>query len=154
MKVTVLSVGKIRDPFLERMIAAYMSRMSPNHKVAWESVPEVRGETRKEVVLEKEGLLLEKFFRERDRCVLLDESGDHFKSTEFARWIQNETTTCPGRLIFVIGGPFGVSADLHERASKKLALSRMTFPHDLCVLILMEQLYRAFSILAGTAYHH
>ena len=97
MKVTVLSVGKIRDPFLERMIAAYMSRMSPNHKVAWESVPEVRGETRKEVVLEKEGLLLEKFFRERDRCVLLDESGDHFKSTEFASWIQNETTMCPAR---------------------------------------------------------
>ncbi len=154
MKVTVLSVGKVRDPFLERMIAVYMSRMSPNHKVAWESVPEVRGETRKEVVLEKEGLLLEKFFRERDRCVLLDEHGEHFKSTEFARWVQNETTTCPGRLIFVIGGPFGVSASLHERASKKLALSRMTFPHDLCVLILMEQLYRAFSILAGTAYHH
>ena len=154
MKVLVLSVGKVREPFLERAIRSYVARMTPAHKTSWEYVPEIRGEARKEIVLDKGCLLLEKAIRDRDRCVLLDERGRHFKSTEFAGWLQGEIASCPGRLVFIVGGPFGVSERIRDRATQSVALSQMTFPHDMCVLFLMEQLYRAFSILAGTAYHH
>lgn len=104
--------------------------------------------------LEREGRELLKALRPRDRVVLLREDGKEYDSQGFARFLSAEMERAQGRLVFVIGGPWGTSAALKSRSDSGLALSRMTFTHEMCFLFLTEQLYRAFSIIQGTGYHH
>jgi len=84
---------------------------------------------------------------------MLDEHGKEFRSIEFAEWLQKEQHTAR-RLVFVIGGPYGFSAAMYQRANEKLSLSRMTFSHQMVRLIFTEQLYRACTIIKGEPYHH
>ena len=88
-----------------------------------------------------------------DKVILLDENGKEFKSVEFARWLENKQQTTQ-KLVFVIGGPYGFSDDIYNRADEKISLSKMTFSHQMVRLIFVEQLYRACSIIKGESYHH
>ena len=87
------------------------------------------------------------------KAVLLDEHGAEMRSTEFASWLQKKQQTAR-RLIFVIGGPYGFSPALYQRANEKVSLSRMTFSHQMVRLIFTEQIYRACTIIKGEPYHH
>ena len=89
-----------------------------------------------------------------DYVVLLDERGKEFKSLEFSAYIEKKMQTVQKRLIFIIGGPYGFSKDVYDRANEKISLSKLTFPHDLIRLFFTEQLYRAFSIINNEPYHH
>ena len=86
--------------------------------------------------------------------VLLDEHGKQFTSMEFSRYIQKKMATVQRRLVFVVGGPYGFSPEVYNRASEKISLSTMTFSHEMIRLIFTEQLYRAMTILRGEPYHH
>ena len=102
---------------------------------------------------EREGELILKQIQSTDTVVLLDEHGKEFRSIEFADWIQKKQNTAR-RLIFVIGGPYGFSNDVYERANEKISLSKMTFSHQMVRLIFTEQIYRACTIIKGEPYHH
>ena len=90
----------------------------------------------------------------RDYVVLLDERGKEFTSREFAAYVDKKTLSLPGNLVFVIGGPYGFSQEVYDRANDKISLSRMTFSHEMVRLFFVEQLYRAMTILRGEPYHH
>ena len=84
----------------------------------------------------------------------LDEKGNELRTVEFAGWIRKQSMVTGKRLVFVIGGPWGVSDEVYNAAAFRISLSRMTFPHQLVRILFMEQLYRAFTIIKGEPYHH
>ncbi len=90
----------------------------------------------------------------KDFLVLLDEVGSQFSSLDFAEMIESKQNDSIKKLIFVIGGAYGVSLDLKERANNTLSLSKMVLPHEIARLFLIEQIYRAYSILNSLPYHH
>ena len=102
---------------------------------------------------EREGELLLNKIQEGDYVVLLDEHGQELRSVEFARWLEKRQQS-GRRLVFVIGGAYGFSAAVYQRANEKLSLSKMTFSHQLVRLIFAEQIYRACTIIKGEPYHH
>jgi len=89
-----------------------------------------------------------------DRLILLDEKGKGFSSSDFAKWVEKQQGAGHKRMVFLIGGPFGFSEKVYQRANEKIALSQMTFSHQMVRPILAEQLYRAFTIIRGEKYHH
>ncbi len=90
----------------------------------------------------------------RDFVILLDEKGKEFTSREFAAYYDKRILSLPGNLVFVIGGPYGFSQEVYDRANDKISLSRMTLTHEMVRLFFVEQLYRAMTILRGEPYHH
>ena len=92
-------------------------------------------------------------FQQSDHVVLLDEHGDELRSIDFAKWLQKKQMAVK-RLVFVIGGPYGFSDMVYERANEKLSLSQMTFSHQMVRMIFTEQIYRACTIIKGEPYHH
>lgn len=156
MKITLLVIGKTDEPYLETGIAKYVGRLE--HYVPFELkvIPDIKNrKTLSEAQQKKlEGELLLAQFQPGDSIVLLDENGKTFSSRNFSKWIENQMNTGCKRLVFVIGGPYGFSQEVYERANSKISLSEMTFSHQMVRLIFVEQLYRAFTILKGEAYHH
>ena len=100
-----------------------------------------------------EGELILRQLQTSDHVVLLDEHGHEFRSVELARWLQQKQQTAR-RLVFVIGGPYGFSPAVYQRANEQLSLSRLTFSHQMVRLVFTEQLYRAMTILRNEPYHH
>ena len=151
-KIVVLSVGKIKDKRIASLSREYLERIQPGGIVSAEHIPGQAGapEDRKE----REGREMLKYFRPRDRVLLLREDGEELDSFGFAGLLSREMESAAGRIILAVGGPWGTSSALQDRADKGIALSRMTFPHEMCFLFLAEQLYRAFSILQSSRYHH
>ena len=153
MKFIILSVGKIRESSVSALAALYAGRIGFFAPLGFECVPESRASSPEQKV-EKEGIQLLKRIRERDCVVSLDADGMLFDSRAFACWIDARLGCGEGRVVFVIGGAFGLSEGIRARRNFSLSLSKMTFPHELCQVILLEQLYRAFTILRGVPYHH
>lgn len=139
MKITLISVGKTQDREVAGAIADYTSRIS--HYTGFETL---------ETTDEKLGTLIEKF----DRVFLLDEKGKEYSSVEFSGFLTKQMNAGISSLAFVIGGPFGFSEEVRKVADGSMALSKMTFPHQLVRVIFLEQLYRAFTILKNEKYHH
>jgi 23S rRNA (pseudouridine1915-N3)-methyltransferase len=160
VKVVVLAVGKLKDKRIESLSEEYLGRIRPAGTVSVERVPDFSGPSSPADRMEREGQELLKRLRPRDRLILLREDGEEYDSPRFASLLSKEMEAAVGRVVFLIGGPWGVSDAVKRRAGtgasvgKGLALSRMTFTHEMCFLFLTEQLYRAFSILAGSGYHH
>ena len=156
MKITLLVIGKTDEPYLETGIAKYLGRLE--HYVPFELkiIPDIRNrKTLSEAQQKKtEGELLLAQFQPGDVVVLLDENGKTFSSRGFAKWIESQMNTGCKRLVFVIGGPYGFSQEVYEKAKSKISLSEMTFSHQMVRLVFIEQLYRAFTIMKGEAYHH
>jgi len=89
-----------------------------------------------------------------DRLILLDEKGHEYRSVEFARYLQKKMNAATRRMVLAIGGPYGFSDEVYARADEKISLSKMTFSHQMIRLFILEQLYRAFTILKNEPYHH
>lgn len=153
MKLVILAVGKLKDKRILSMAEEYLQRLRPAGIVSVGHVPDVANGSSEER-MEREGQELLKRIRPRDRLLLLGEDEKEYDSREFAALLAQEMKITAGRVVFVIGGPWGTSGTVRQRADKGLALSRMTFTHEMCFLFLTEQLYRAFSILQGSGYHH
>lgn len=150
MKLTFLSVGKDRSGLFSPGVDEYAKRLSHTHKVSVLELPESRasGERAKE----EEGQSILKKVGQRDVLVALDERGKQLGSVDFAKWLGRQQDSGKD-VAFVIGGDEGLSEAVREKASLVLSLSAMTLPHRLARLMLVEQVYRGFSILRGEPYH-
>ena len=102
----------------------------------------------------REGELILKLLQPSDDVYLLDDKGREMTSPEMAQWLEKRMAQSSKRLVFIIGGPYGFSADVYDRVPGRVSLSKMTFSHQMVRLIFVEQLYRAFSILNNLPYHH
>jgi 23S rRNA (pseudouridine1915-N3)-methyltransferase len=103
---------------------------------------------------EQEGRLILQHLRQGDYLLLLDERGREMRSVEWAEYLGRLFCQSYKRLVFVVGGPYGFSPEVYDRANEKISLSKMTFPHELVRLVFVEQLYRGFTILRHEPYHH
>ena len=156
MQITLLAIGKTDDKQLQLLIDTYQKRLSHYVKFDFEIIPDLKNtknlsETQQK---EKEGEALLKKIQTSDRVLLLDENGKQFSSVAFSQQIQKHMNAGIKRLVFIIGGPYGFSPAMYQRADKKLSLSTMTFSHQMVRLFFIEQLYRAFTILGNEPYHH
>jgi len=123
-------------------------------KIQTINVPKaIRQRSQQEQKLEEAKMILKEISQE-DTLVLLDEKGKEFTSVEFSKFISQKQNASVKRLVFLIGGPFGFDESVYKRADFKLALSQMTFSHQMVRLFFVEQLYRAYTIIKGEKYHH
>lgn len=149
-------IGKIPGGYLTDGISLYERRLS--HYIPFEikTLPDLRS-TRgltEDQQKQKEGDLILNAISASDTVILLDERGKELTSREFADMIDHRAVSGVKNLIFVVGGPYGFSGSVYDRADGKIALSRMTFSHEMVRLFFVEQLYRAMTILKGEPYHH
>lgn len=151
-RIRVLSVGKVRQSFVVEGVAEYAKRLAPFAKLEMAELNSDRYASLPEVELKKkEGELLLEALKEREQLIVLDSGGKQMTSEAFARWI--ETKGAENALCFAIGGAYGWSTEVKERASMLFSLSSLTFTYQMSKLLLVEQLYRALSIIRGAPYH-
>lgn len=154
MKLSILTVGKPAEPFYLRAVEEYLKRSQRYLQIEWLIAPPSSGKQSVERILSSETQTLLKLVKPRDHIVLLDVEGKKFNSRSFSSWLEGTLGEVSGRLVFVIGGPYGIGEELKTRSDLMLSLSDMTLPHELCLVFLTEQIYRALSIIAGSSYHH
>jgi 23S rRNA (pseudouridine1915-N3)-methyltransferase len=149
MKLALLASGKLRERYAQLGAEEYskrIARLAPFDNI---EIPESRG-----AAAEETGKRLLARVKPGDRVALLSDRGRQYSSEDFAKRIGKALNSSHGRLLFVIGGPYGVGAELEKRADEQLSLGPMTLPHELARVVLLEQIYRALTILKGRAYHH
>ncbi|MCD6200403.1 MAG: 23S rRNA (pseudouridine(1915)-N(3))-methyltransferase RlmH [Bacteroidales bacterium] len=154
MTITVFFTGKTTDRYLKEGIAGYEKRIRRYLPfVIRELSP---GKMPKDIHAVKllEGKLLLKSLDKKTFVILLDERGERFSSVQFARILEKKMVEGNKDLVFIIGGAFGVSEEIYRRADRVISLSSMTFSHQVVRILLMEQLYRALTIIHGEPYHH
>lgn len=156
MKITFLTVGKNNDDQIEKVIGRYMNRLAHYAKVEAKSLNDVkvRGAISPDVQKKMEGASILAAVRPGDHVVLLDEGGKEYTSRQFSELLSRHLVGGTRELVFVVGGPFGFSSEVYERADALLSLSKMTLTHEMVRLFFVEQLYRAFTIIRGENYHH
>ena len=152
-EINVISVGNVKEKYLQDLIADYKKRIS---KYALISLTELKDESNKineNIVKEIEGERILASIKDGFYVVLLDLKGTMLDSVEFSKKIDEISTYYSSKIAFVIGGSFGVSDEVKKRADYKISFSKMTFPHQLAKGILLEQIYRSFKILKNESYH-
>ena len=155
MKITLLVVGKTTSAQVESLIQEYQKRLTHYIPFALQVIPELKNTKALTPDQQKqaEGELILRAVAQSADLVLLDEHGKEFRSIEFADYIQKKMSS--GRdVVFVVGGPYGFSGAVYQRANGKISLSKMTFSHQMVRLFFVEQIYRAMTILRGEPYHH
>jgi 23S rRNA (pseudouridine1915-N3)-methyltransferase len=155
MKLVFLTVGKAHEAFVKEGIEIYTKRISNYFPVSWTIIPPGKATQLAEAEQKKvEGNAIRQLLKEGDYLVALDERGTTFTSETLSRFIQQRATESVKRLVFLIGGAYGLDKTVLEKAQFKWSLSLLTFPHQLVRLILAEQIYRACTILRNEKYHH
>lgn len=156
MKITLLVIGKTEADYLKKGIDTYIQRLK--HYITFElKVISALKNTKNLNELQqkqKEGELLLAQLNATDTIILLDENGQQSSSIDFAKHIEKQMLAGIKNLVFVVGGPYGFSNEVHQKSVGKISLSKMTFSHQMVRLIFTEQLYRAMTILKGEPYHH
>lgn len=158
MKITLVTVGKIKEKFFEDAIKEYSKRLSRYCKleilqVADEKTPEGASEAVELQIKEKEGQRILSLIRDDAYVIALAIEGKMLDSEELAERIEKLGVSGISQIVFVIGGSLGLSAQVMKRADYALSFSRMTFPHQLMRVILLEQIYRSYRIVNGEPYH-
>ena len=156
MKIQLWSIGKPHDKELKTAIEDFTKRANNYFSVEWIiiPVPKNAGMMNEMDLKKKEGEMILEQLDPKDYLVALDENGKQFTSESLSIFIQSRANESSRRIIFLIGGAFGLDEAILKTANIKWSLSNLTFPHQLVRLILVEQLYRAFSILKNEKYHH
>jgi len=156
MKIALLLNGKTTDKNISDVIDLYSGRIRKYTSFELITLPELKNTRSMPVVEQKsrEGKKILQSVTADDYIVLLDERGKEFRTIEFAAFIEKQFMTSGKRIVFIIGGPWGFSTEVYERADYSMSLSKMTFPHQLVRLLFLEQLYRSFTIIKGEPYHH
>jgi 23S rRNA (pseudouridine1915-N3)-methyltransferase len=156
MKIQLLLVGKTRFPFIREGMEEYRRRVVHYADFTIRELPDLKnpGSRPEKLVKLEEGKGILKSVGNTDYVVLLDERGQASNSLEFAAFLEKQQYGSYKTLVFVIGGAYGFSQELYQRADHTLSLSKMTFSHQMVRLLFLEQLYRAFTIIRGEPYHH
>lgn len=155
MRTQLILVGKTTNKHLATVIDDYVGRIGHYMPFSVVVVPELKNTKAlsEEQQKEREGELILQKIKPTDTLVLLDERGSELGSVAFSQWLQRKQSSARS-LVFVIGGPYGFSKAVYNRADEQLSLSRMTFSHQLIRVVFAEQLYRACTIIKGEPYHH
>lgn len=158
MHITIIAVGKLKEKYLKDGINEYLKRLSSYVKitileVADEKAPDNFSEKELLQVKEKEGERILQLIKDNQYVIALVIEGESLSSEDFAIEIDKLVTYGKSNIVFVIGGSLGLSEEVNKRADKRLSFSKMTFPHQLMRLILVEQIYRALKINKGETYH-
>jgi len=156
MKITLLTVGKTEDAYIKEGIDKFVKRLKHYTKLDIIDLPELKNTKAltQEQQKTREAELILKKLNVTDHVVLLDEKGLEFSSVQFADYLNKKAIGSVQSMVFIIGGPYGFDASVYQRANAQLALSRMTFSHQMVRLFFVEQLYRAYTIIKGEPYHH
>ena len=156
MKITLILNGKTEDDYIIKGFTTYEQRLK--HYISFETVVIPALKNTKALSIDqqkqKEGELLLKSIQTSDKLILLDEKGKEYDSVGFSDLIQKQMNSGIKNLVLVVGGPYGFSDEVYKRADGKIALSKMTFSHQMVRLFFVEQLYRAMTILKNEPYHH
>ena len=149
-------IGKTMGKLFQEAISDYQQRLTHYVPFAIEEVPDLKNtkSLTEEQQKEKEADMVFDRLQSGDVLVLLDEKGKEFTSREFSTFLENKMHTVNKRLVLLIGGPYGFSQRIYDAAQGKISLSKMTFSHQMVRLFLIEQIYRAFTIMRGEPYHH
>ncbi len=155
MKTTLLLVGKTTDKHISACIDDYTGRIVHYMPFDIQTIPELKNTKNLSIAQQKEreGELILRQILESDHVVLLDEHGIERRSIDFASWLEKKSMSTR-RMVFVIGGAYGFSPEVYQRANEKISLSQMTFSHQMVRLVFVEQVYRACTIIKGEPYHH
>lgn len=158
MKITLITVGKIKERYIKEAIAEYSKRLSRYCKLeiletADEKTPEDAGEALEESIREKEGKRILKLVKDDAYVITLEINGRMLDSIELSERIEELGVRGTSHITFIIGGSIGLSEEVCARSDYALSFSKMTFPHQLMRVILLEQIYRSFRIIHGEPYH-
>lgn len=155
MKTILLLVGKTTDKHFLAGISDYAERIGHYMPLDIVTIPELRNTKSISEDQQKtmEGELILKQLQPSDTLVLLDEHGKELRSIDLAKWLEQKKQTAK-RLVFAIGGPYGFSKAVYDRANEQLSLSKLTFSHQMVRLVFTEQIYRACTIIKREPYHH
>lgn len=156
MNIKLLAIGKTDSKELQSLIEQYSKRVQFYIKFDLEILPDIKmaknlSENQQK---QKEGELILSKISNSDPLILLDENGKNYSSVAFSDFLQKKMNSGIKTLYFVIGGPYGFSEEVYQRANGKVSLSLMTFSHQMVRLFVVEQIYRAFTILQNEPYHH
>ena len=156
MNIKLIAIGKTDNKNLQTLIEDYQKRLGHYIKFEFELIPDIKNvkHLSESQQKEKEGELILAKTQKSDVLILLDENGKQMDSVAFSGYLQKHMNSGIKTLIFVIGGPYGFSDAVYQRANGKLGLSKMTFSHQMVRLFFIEQLYRGFTILKNEPYHH
>lgn len=158
MKITIIAVGKIKEKYLKDAITEYSKRLGRYCRleiieVADEKTPDHASENMEDAIREKEAERIGKYIKEDAYLVTLEIQGRQLTSEEFADKIEKLGVSVIGHMIFIIGGSIGLGKSILEKSDYALSFSKMTFPHQLMRVILLEQIYRSYRIINGEPYH-
>ncbi|MBP9986310.1 MAG: 23S rRNA (pseudouridine(1915)-N(3))-methyltransferase RlmH [Bacteroidales bacterium] len=156
MNIRLILMGKTEAEYLKTGTDLYTGRLSHYCKFSIVEIPELKNakSLTRDQIKEKEGELILKNVKPQDELILLDERGKMFSSVEWAAHMENKFLHSTRDIVFSIGGAYGFSQAVYDRAGEKISLSKMTFSHQLVRVIFLEQLYRMFTIIKGEPYHH
>jgi len=156
MNITLLMIGNTSEPFVQSGYEVFIKRLKHYIKVKEVIIPDIkdRKHLNAEQIKDREALLILDKLNISTYTVLLDEHGSNFSSKEFAGFLQKTMNSGTREMFFIIGGAYGVSESIKQKADLTVALSRMTFTHQFIRLIIAEQLYRAMTILKNEPYHN
>ncbi|MEO6348570.1 MAG: 23S rRNA (pseudouridine(1915)-N(3))-methyltransferase RlmH [Aquaticitalea sp.] len=156
MQIKLLAIGKTDNKQLQALIDDYQKRLGFYIKFEFEIIPDLKKvkNLSEEQQKQKEGELILSKLNATDVLILLDENGKQLDSIGFSDYLQKHMNSGIKQLVLVIGGPYGFSQEVYEKAFGKLSLSKMTFSHQMIRLFMIEQLYRGFTILKNEPYHH
>ncbi|MHC5201782.1 23S rRNA (pseudouridine(1915)-N(3))-methyltransferase RlmH [Myroides sp. LJL119] len=156
MNIKLIAIGKTDSKPLQILIEEYIKRLNFYVKFDLEIIPDIKNvkNLSEQEQKQKEGDLILSKITNQDYLVLLDENGKDFTSVAFSDELQKRMNSGIKTLVFVIGGPYGFSPEVYKNAKGKIALSKMTFSHQMIRLFIIEQIYRGFTILRNEPYHH
>ena len=156
MRILLIQTDKTQDSYIAEGVEIYLKRLKNYAQldILTINVPKTLRQRSAREQQAGEAPLILKHISTEEHLVMLDEKGTEMSSEQFADFIRKKQMTSLKRLVFLIGGPYGFSQEIHDRANFKLSLSRMTFSHQMVRLFFVEQLYRAFTIIKGEKYHH
>ena len=156
MEIELLTVGKTTIKFVSEGIDEYLKRLKHYITYRITPLPDIKknASLNAERQKEAEGEIILSRLQASDYVILLDERGKEYSSIEFSDFFEKQMIAGRKRVVFVVGGPYGFSGAVYERADGKISLSRMTFNHEMVRLFFTEQVYRAMTILRGEPYHH
>ena len=156
MNIKLLAIGKTDNKNLQALIEEYTKRLGFYIKFDLDIIPDIKNaknlsESEQKI---KEGQLILNKLSPTDYLILLDENGKEFSSIGFSEFLQKKMNSGLKTIVFVIGGPYGFSEEVYQKAEGKVSLSQMTFSHQMIRLFVIEQIYRGFTILNNEPYHH
>jgi len=156
MKIALMQTGKTTDKNIAGIADLYTGRIGKYNPFEIITLDDLKNSGTLTIQEQKirEGRKILQRLNDDDYVVLLDEKGRQFRTVEFAQWMEKSFMISRKRILFIIGGPWGFSDEVYEKADFRISLSDMTFPHQLVRLLFLEQLYRIFTILRGEPYHH